>query len=148
MQSERLAAFLRGRGATVHESLEFFARRPSGTRGVFACAPIKQGELLLRLPKGAVLAACDLGSCGWMPDAVSTASPILRTALCLLRESALGERSSWAAYLETLPEEYDTLEHWTQEELEALRGTSVYDELDGLRDAKTGDLVGPARVLW
>ena len=45
------------------------------------------------------------------------------------------------------PASYDTLEHWSQEELAALRGTSVYEELSGLRDA-SGSLVGPAAVMW
>ena len=150
VESERLATFLRSRGAHVHEDLEFFGRGPSGTRGVFAAAPIAKGELLLRLPRGAVLAACDAGdaACDWMPEGARNASPILRTALFLLRERALGEGSAWAPYMSTLPASYDTLEHWGQEELAALGGTSVHDELAGLRDKKTGDLDGPARVLW
>ena len=150
VESARLAAFLRSRGASVHEDLEFFARRASGARGVFAAAPIARGSLLLRLPREAVLTACDDGGAGseWMPEGARNASPILRAALCLLREEAHGAQSSWAPYMATLPTGYDTLENWTQEELAALRGTSVYDELDGLRDPKTGDLVGPTRVLW
>eukprot|EP00966_Prymnesium_polylepis_P116205 2686201-Prymnesium_polylepis.1 len=150
IESERLSSFLRSRGAYVHEDLEFFACRPSGVRGVFAAAPIARGQLLVSLPRDAVLTACDDGAAAseWMPKRAREASPILRTALCLLREQALGTRSTWASYLATLPAEYDTLENWSQAELAALRGTSVHDELAGLRDARTGDLVGPARVLW
>ena len=105
IQSQQLADFLRSRGSTVHESLEFFARRASGTRGVFAAAPIACGECLLRLPKAAVLAACELDGCEWMPEGARNASPILRTALCLLRERALGEQSAWEPYLATIPDD-------------------------------------------
>ena len=149
VESDALASFLRSRGAVVHEALELFgAARGTDDRGVFAVEPIQQGTLLLKLPASAVIRACDDGpECEWMPAAARAASPMLRTALFLMRESALGPRSDWAAYLSSLPASYDTLEHWSQEELAALRGTSVYEELSGLRDA-SGSLVGPVAVMW
>ena len=149
VETERLASFLRSRGAVVHEDLEFFARRASGVRGVFAVAPITRGTLLLRLPRSAVLAACDTDGDGsdWMPEAANDVSPILRTSLYLLRERALDATSAWAPYLETVPEAYDTLENWSPVEIERLRGTAVYDHLAGLRDA-SGDLVGAARLVY
>ena len=147
MRGVHLADFLRSKGAFVHNGLDMFAHRASGIRGVFAAEPIAKGVLLLRLPRDAVLAACE-DDCEWMPEDARHFSPIIRTALSLLRERALGPCSSWYAYLATLPIEYDTVEHWALEELAALCGTSVYDELDGLRDTKTGEVVGAARVLW
>mgnify|MGYP001179887381 CR=1 FL=1 len=150
LETERLASFLRSAGATVHPDLELFGRRAhdKSERGAFAAAPIAKGETLLKLPRSAVLTACEGGSeCDWMPTGAREASPILRVALFMLREEAQGEHSAWAPYLRTLPTAYDTLEHWEQSELAALKGTSVYDELAGLRDS-AGDLVGPARVMW
>ena len=90
LETSRLASFLRERGGTVHESLELFAQRPgSAERGAFAIEPIKKGEVLLRLPAAAVMRACDDGpECDWMPEAARTASPMLRTALFLMREMA------------------------------------------------------------
>jgi len=146
-KSTALAAFIHSRGGHVHAQLELCGRLDK-QHGVFAMGTIARGELLLRLPRAAVICACDDGAeCDWMPRAARAVSPMVRTALYLMREQALGERSEWAPYLATLPAEYDTLEHWAQEDLEALRGTSVYDELSGLRDA-SGSLVGPAQVLW
>ena len=148
-ESERLASFIRSRGGLVHARLELFGRSSdSRERGVFAVGPICQGEPLLRLPRAAVLCACENGpECTWMPEAARAMSATLRTSLFLMREQALGERSAWAAYLCALPESYDTLENWSLDELEALRGTSVYDELSGLRDA-SGSLVGAVQVVW
>ena len=148
VETERLATFLRAHGAEVHDALELFGKA-KGERGVFATENIEQGELLLRLPASAVITACDNSDdvCGWMPAAVREASPVLRTALFLMHEVAIGEASEWAPYIASLPTSYDTLDQWTQAELAALTGTSVHDELSGLRDA-SGDLVGPARVLW
>jgi hypothetical protein len=149
-ESTTLASYLCSRGGFVHDDLELFGRS-SGERerGVFTVGPIRRGELLLRLPRDAVICACENedAECGWMPKAARTVSPVLRTALYLMRELALGDGSSWAPYLRMLPCEYDTLEHWTTDELEALRGTSVHDELSGLRDA-SGSLVGAAEILW
>jgi hypothetical protein len=149
-ESTTLASYLCSRGGFVHDDLELFGRS-SGERerGVFTVGPIRRGELLLRLPRDAVICACENedAECGWMPKAARTVSPVLRTALYLMRELALGDGSSWAPYLRMLPCEYDTLEHWTADELEALRGTSVHDELSGLRDA-SGSLVGAAEILW
>lgn len=143
----RLAGWLQSRGGVVHEALELFARRPSGLRGVFALARIPCGTLLLRLPRSAVLSLCD-GDPLWMPRSTGDMSAVLRTALYLLREMAHGSASEWAPYIASLPNEYNTLDSWSSEEIEALRGTAVYDELAELRDVRTGHPVGPARVLW
>ena len=135
----------------MHDDLELFGRSSvERERGVFTVGPIRRGELLLRLPRDAIICACENEDteCGWMPIAARTVSPVLRTALYLMRELALGDQgSSWAPYLRMLPCEYDTLEHWTADELETLRGTSVHDELSGLRDV-SGSLVGAAEILW
>ena len=150
LETTKLSTFLQSRGATVHESLELFGRARDGSeRGCFAIEPIKTGELLLKLSRKSVITACDADDpcCAWMPEAARAASPMLRTALYLMREIALGESSVWHPYLSSLPKSYDTLEHWSQEELKALTGTSVHEELASLRDS-SGALLGPARVLW
>ena len=149
-EHESLTRWLRARGAAVHPDLDLYGVRPDGERGVFARRPIAKGDLLLRLPRSAVLSAsdgCSATSLAWMPAAARALSPVLRMALCILRESALEETSDWAPYLATLPASYNTLEFWTQPQLEALRGTGVYDELSGLRDG-SGDLIGATRVMW
>ena len=149
LETERLAAFLRDRGAFVHDALELFGSSgSSGSRGVFAVEPIAKGALLLRLPAEAVLRACDNGpECEWMPDAARNASPMLRTALYLMREEALGPTSEWAPYVKSLPAAYDTLEQWSQDELAALSGTAVHDELSGLRDASGALLLAQASSI-
>ena len=94
-----------------------------------------------------MIAVCDDdGIPEWMPTAAASLSPVLRTALFLMHEESLGEASKWSPYLLSLPKAYDTLEHWTADELAELTGTCLHDELSKLRDS-TGDLVGPVRVL-
>ena len=145
----RLVDWLANRGAHVHPELELFGEHPSRGRGVFALAPIRKGELLLRVPRSAVVCACEESdsSSRWLPAEARAMSPMVRTALVLMREEALGDASSWAPYLSLLPRSYDTLENWSPVEIERLRGTAVYDHLAGLRDA-SGDLVGAARLVY
>ena len=148
LETTRLVAFLREHGAYVHPELELFGPARDNDRGVVALADIKAGELLIRLPASAVIAVCDDdGIPEWMPKAAASLSPVLRTALFLMHEESLGEASKWSPYLLSLPKAYDTLEHWTADELAELTGTCLHDELSKLRDS-TGDLVGPVRVLW
>uniref|UniRef100_A0A7S3X245 SET domain-containing protein n=1 Tax=Emiliania huxleyi TaxID=2903 RepID=A0A7S3X245_EMIHU len=141
--------WLANRGAHVHPELELFGEHPSRGRGVFALAPIRKGELLLAVPRSAVVCACEESdsSSRWLPAEARAMSPMVRTALVLMREEALGDASSWAPYLSLLPRSYDTLENWSPVEIERLRGTAVYDHLAGLRDA-SGDLVGAARLVY
>ncbi|EOD22821.1 hypothetical protein EMIHUDRAFT_195202 [Emiliania huxleyi CCMP1516] len=145
----RLVDWLANRGAHVHPELELFGEHPSRGRGVFALAPIRKGELLLAVPRSAVVCACEESdsSSRWLPAEARAMSPMVRTALVLMREEALGDASSWAPYLSLLPRSYDTLENWSPVEIERLRGTAVYDHLAGLRDA-SGDLVGAARLVY
>jgi hypothetical protein len=139
-----LARFLRGRGATVHADLDLFGQRRDGERGVFASSDIRAGVLLLRLPRRALIAACeqDDTSCCWMPEAARTASPVVRASLFLMRELARGSVSQWAPYLARLPAEYHTLDFWSADELHALRGTSAHAELGTSLGASA------ARVVW
>lgn len=147
-ETAALVAWLEDRGAFVHPSLELFGQRDSQERGVFALQPIEEGELLLRLPRTAVICVCeDTDETSWLPMEVRSMSAVVRTSLYLMRERALGENSDWAPYLDLLPKSYDTLENWAQAELEFLRGTSVHDHLSGLRD-ESGDLIGAARFVY
>lgn len=58
-------------------------------------------------------------------------------AVCLLVERAKGEGSMYAGLLETLPSvnELDSPDFWKDEELELLRGSSVYEKSIGVREA-------------
>lgn len=109
---------------------------------------IAEGSVLLRLPRTATIAACETDECTWMPPAAQESSPVLRVALALLREQSRPDGSEWAPYLSSLPCSYNTLEQWTPSELAALRGTRVYDQLAGLREPSSGELVDAARVMW
>ena len=59
----------------------------------------------------------------------------LALTLALLFEQGQGDSSKWSAYLKVLPATFDTLMHWTQLELDELRGCKVLDKI-GKEDAE------------
>ena len=59
----------------------------------------------------------------------------LALTLALLFEQGQGDSSNWSAYLKVLPATFDTLMHWTQLELDELRGCKVLDKI-GKEDAE------------
>ena len=53
----------------------------------------------------------------------------LALTLALLFEKGQGDTSKWSAYLNVLPDSFDTLMHWTQAELDELTGCAVLDKI-------------------
>lgn len=47
----------------------------------------------------------------------------------MVLEHSLGAASKWKPYLDVLPEQFDTLMFWNQEELDNLRGSAVVDKI-------------------
>lgn len=47
----------------------------------------------------------------------------------LLYEHGLRGQSRWCRYLQLLPDEFDTLVHWSETELQELRGCAVLDKV-------------------
>jgi len=51
--------------------------------------------------------------------------PWLALVLTMMYEKALGSKSKWRAYLDVLPETFDTLMWWTEEELAELQASTI-----------------------
>ena len=49
--------------------------------------------------------------------------------LCMIHESGQGQESRWWPYLEVLPDDFDTLIHWSEMELAELEGSAVLDKI-------------------
>ncbi len=91
-----------------------------------AVTDIAAGAAAASVPHAAVLETTSLArSCphpGVCPPAAWAVLPWWgRLAMLLLRESSLGDASTFAPYLAALPRSFDTPLHWTDAQLAALR---------------------------
>ncbi|KAK9319996.1 hypothetical protein V1517DRAFT_330772 [Lipomyces orientalis] len=62
-------------------------------------------------------------------------SPEIAIRLFLCNQRILGRDSPWAAYIKLLPTEFDTPLYYSHDELEMLRGTNVFGEVELRRHA-------------
>ena len=109
---QSLVAWIEGKGGNVHPSLSL--RESDTPRGIFATAPIAQGETLIRLTHsidGRTLPS-QYGD--------RNVSPWLRCLAAFLMTQD-------QPYLDSLPTGYDTLWDWNDEELALLKGTTLED---------------------
>ncbi|BBN14000.1 hypothetical protein MPTK1_6g08080 [Marchantia polymorpha subsp. ruderalis] len=96
----------------------------AGGRGLAASRNLKEGELILRVPKSALMSVLS-----------AKADPLLSTALArhpclssaqilavhLLNEAAKGKSSTWSPYLIHLPRIYHTLPYFVANDVQALQ---------------------------
>jgi len=117
----------------VHRSLVLQGIGPS--RGVVATASIPKGELLIRIRSENVLSGAATATAKLANETNSTtkASPWLKCVGAFLkakRDQAAGHSAdslSYRPYLDSLPEEYETLHNWTlsDEVTPFLKGTTL-----------------------
>lgn len=96
----------------------------SRSRGLAAARDLSQGELILTVPKSALMTSQSLLKDEKLSVAVkrhtSLSSPQILT-ICLLAEMSKGKSSWWHPYLMQLPRSYDTLANFSQFEKQALQ---------------------------
>lgn len=95
---------------------------PSG-RGLIAVKPITQGESLFQIPIELILS--QERAVKEIPQLSSDLDDYLAIATLLMRERGRGDRSFWKPYLDVLPadEEIVPMFRWTEEDLDALKGS-------------------------
>ncbi|XP_024928512.3 protein SET DOMAIN GROUP 40 isoform X2 [Ziziphus jujuba] len=96
----------------------------AGGRGLGAARDIRKGELVLRVPKSALLTREILLEDEKLSVAVnghSSLSPVQILAVCLLYEMQKGRSSWWYPYLRNLPHNYDILATFGEFEKQALQ---------------------------
>nr|GEV66447.1 hypothetical protein [Tanacetum cinerariifolium] len=96
---------------------------------LFACQPIQAGDCILKVPYSAQLAPDDLHLevSSVLGEDVGN---VARLALVILLHQKLGQASEWAPYISCLPhlEEMHSTIFWSDEELEMIKISSLYDE--------------------
>jgi hypothetical protein len=105
-------------GGHVHPALTLQGNGPS--RGVYATREIPTGDLLIRIPPECVVSGADT-------HPTTTASPWLRCLAAYYQATwNKNKKSEYNPYLESLPNEYETLFQWTDVQVEQnLSGTSL-----------------------
>ncbi|XP_022772033.1 protein SET DOMAIN GROUP 40 [Durio zibethinus] len=96
----------------------------SGGRGLAALRPISKGELLLRVPKSALITTHSLSKDETLSLALKahpSLSPAQLFTVCLLYEMSKGKASPWHPYLLLLPRSYTTLAAFGEFETQALQ---------------------------
>lgn len=98
------------------------------SRGTVATRTIRADDALVTLPRGSALCVLEgdanphgefIADALW--EAAGDARWALRLALVLLRERSLGEASAFAAYARQLPERYDLIGSYSDEEVRELQ---------------------------
>ncbi|KAK1409537.1 hypothetical protein QVD17_36063 [Tagetes erecta] len=98
-------------------------------RSLFACKPIKAGDVILKVPFRAVLAADNLDP-SIHPLLGKNVHGITKLALTILQHQRLGQASEWAPYISCLPriEDMHSTIFWSVEELQMIKMSSLYEE--------------------
>ncbi|KAJ4395229.1 Ribosomal lysine N-methyltransferase 4 [Didymella pomorum] len=105
-------------------------RHAQAGRGVVATQDIAEHELLFRVPRSAILSVENSILSKEIPAATfETLGPWLSLILVMLYEYLNGNASNWAAYFSVLPSEFDTLMHWTEDELAELQASAVVNKI-------------------
>lgn len=130
-----LVSWVNRNGGQVHADLEL-RDAASGLRGVFASKPIQKGETLIRLPVNLSVHGQDLpdefripsgedataekdtvnGSVSGRTSNARKASPWLRCLAAYLRLDTTSAANHHHPYLASLPRQYETLWHWSDDE--------------------------------
>lgn len=136
-KGEALASWLR-----THEGFDElgvrvrFVGEARGFAGV-AVDGVKEGDLLVRVPRSAMLTAEDARSCPVVGDVASRVSDTAALALKLLAERDAADGSAWSAWIATLPTWEAVREThplaWSAERRErALRGSPTLTRLEAM----------------
>ncbi|KAL8521766.1 hypothetical protein ACS0TY_012061 [Phlomoides rotata] len=98
-------------------------------RGIYASENIKKGDCLLKIPFSVQLAQDNL------PPEINSLlgnnlDRVTKVALVILQEKKLGQDSEWAPYISRLPlpDDMHSSVFWSDEELEMIRPSCLYDE--------------------
>ena len=134
-KSHRLITWLEDSGAHISTKIEITdLRRRSAGRGVFAKEDIEEDEKLFRIPRSLILDTSTLSLSKDLQNKLN--DPWLCLVLAMIREHRLGESSAFKPYFDVLPDDFDTLMYWTEDELKHLTGSAVVNKI-GKKSADT-----------
>ncbi|KAF2435198.1 SET domain-containing protein [Tothia fuscella] len=131
-----LINWLEKSGASVSSSISLQdLRLRNAGRGVVAVKKILEDEVLFSIPRSLALS---VQTSSFSHEYANLLDPFeadswLQLILVMLYEYGKGSRSSWNAYFKVLPEEFDTLMYWSEEELSELSGGAVVNKIGKAR---------------
>ncbi|EPS68203.1 hypothetical protein M569_06567, partial [Genlisea aurea] len=113
------------RSRCLGNSLMIFNFPEAGGRGLAAVRCLRKGEMILRVPKVALMTSdCLMAKDERLCAAFRKYPSLSRTqtlAVCLLNEVRKGKSSWWYPYIQQLPRTYDLLAHFSSSEIQAFQ---------------------------
>ncbi|KAI1005305.1 hypothetical protein K3495_g2916 [Podosphaera aphanis] len=130
MKTQEFLAWLPGIGIRISSGVKIQDFRPIRGRGLVAQRDFKEDEILLSIPRSALLNISTAGrfldpsvkeSIQSMPEWLSLSALLLAEANCA--------NSKWGPYLSILPDKLDSLIFWSPEELKELQASAVIHKI-------------------
>ncbi|KIJ49632.1 hypothetical protein M422DRAFT_225528 [Sphaerobolus stellatus SS14] len=130
--SNTFFAWFKSQGGNVHPAVGITSF-PGMGRGAVALEDIKEGTILFTLPRSLTLSMrtsslpAKFGEKEWKK--LKLHKGWVGLILCLLWENSLGEGSQWEPYLKSLPDKFEAPMFWSENELQELEGTAIFDKV-------------------
>lgn len=135
----------------------------AGLRGMKASKAINTGDSIVSLPRTAALLVTPKMKCPF-PELIDAAywskcQWFEKMALMLLHEQQKGQQSPVSGYVEQMPTDFDTLLHWSPEELQLLmyphliqqvqqQKQSWHEHYQNVQNASKGKSVSESDLVW
>ena len=126
--SARFISWLDQYGASISRKIQLADLRiHSEGRGGLAKEDIAEGEELFSIPRSSILTVQTTDLSGEIQAHIQ--DPWLGLILAMVFEHQRGPDSTWRAYFDVLPNDFDTLMYWSKEDLEQLEGSAVLNKI-------------------
>ncbi|GIZ48047.1 hypothetical protein CKM354_001112200 [Cercospora kikuchii] len=126
--SDAFLKWLTKSGATISPNIQLADLRDRAAgRGVVSTKNLAEDEELFSIPRSSILTA----ETSDLPAAVRKEidHPWLSLILAMVYEYLKGDDSPWRPYFDLLPESFDSLMYWSDDELQYLQGSAVVDKI-------------------
>ncbi|MCJ1403264.1 hypothetical protein MMC11_006487 [Xylographa trunciseda] len=133
-QTNDFLEWLHNQGASISQNIAVTDLTALGRgRGVVARVDIEENEELFSVPQSAVLSIANSELRSKVPE-IDQLDPWLGLVLVMIYEHNLGQLGRWFPYFCVLPRHFNTLIHWSADELKELQGSAVLSKI-GKADA-------------
>ncbi|KAK8221157.1 hypothetical protein IWZ01DRAFT_556526 [Phyllosticta capitalensis] len=129
-QSAAFLSWLSARSCSVSPKIQLAdLRRHGAGRGVVAIQDIAEGEALFTIPRSNILSASASSLSTAAPQILAQLDPWSSLITTMIFEHLRGSDSAWKPYFDVLPESFNTLMFWSQEELAELQASAVTQKI-------------------